>query len=56
MTSFHFYEASKDNIDEVLNCERMSEISRACKNNNPNDHCINCSYKELSPLLDKLIN
>lgn len=46
----------KDNIDEVLNCERMSEISRACKNNNPTNHCINCSYKELSPLLDKLIN
>ena len=45
----------KDNIDEVLN-ERMSEIWIACKNNNPTNHCINCSYKELSPLLDKLIN
>ena len=45
-----------ENIEEVLNNQRMSEISRACKNDNPTDHCRNCSYKELSPLLDQLLN
>ncbi len=46
----------KENIDQVLNSKRMKEISKACKSNNPTDHCKNCSYKELSPLLDQLLN
>ena len=45
-----------DNIDIVLNNERMKEISIACKKNNPTNHCLNCSYKELSPLLNELLN
>lgn len=40
---------------EILNSKKMNEIRNGCKNNIPSKHCQNCSYKELSPILEKLI-
>ena len=45
----------KDEAVNILNSQRMIQIREGCKNNNPDTHCVNCSYKELSPLLEKLI-
>ena len=45
----------KHSPEEILNSNRMKEIRTGCKKDKPNSHCINCSYKELSPLLEKLI-
>ena len=33
----------------------MNEIRNGCNTNKPSKHCENCSYKELSPILEKLI-
>ncbi len=44
-----------DSPEDILNSNRMNEIRDGCSNNKPNSHCSNCSYKELSPLLEKLI-
>ena len=41
--------------EEILNSNRMEEIRTGCNKDKPNSHCMNCSYKELSPLLEKLI-
>lgn len=43
-------------IEEIHSSLEYDEIRLGCANNEPNKHCANCSYKELSPLLDKLIN
>ena len=45
----------KDPIHEILNTKRMNEIREGCKKDEPTKHCKNCSYKELSPILEKLI-
>tara|TARA_B100000989_G_C19478588_1_gene444086 strand:+ start:275 stop:1195 length:921 start_codon:yes stop_codon:yes gene_type:complete len=42
-------------IKEILNSKKMNEIRSGCNKNIPSKHCENCSYKELSPLLEKLI-
>lgn len=42
-------------ISEILNSEKMSEIREGCNKNIPSKHCQNCSYKELSPILEELI-
>ena len=41
--------------EDILNSYRMNEIRTGCKKNEPNSHCTNCSYKELAPLLKRLI-
>ena len=46
----------KDPVEEILNSKKMNEIRDGCNNNNPAKHCDNCSYKELSPILEKLIS
>ena len=33
----------------------MNEIRIGCNTDIPSKHCENCSYKELSPILEKLI-
>lgn len=43
-----------DSIDKILNSKRMNEIRDGCLNDIPSEHCKNCSYKELSPILEKL--
>ena len=44
-----------DTLDKSLNSLKMQEIRNGCSKNIPSKHCINCSYKELSPILEKLI-
>ena len=46
----------KDSIDVILNTKRMNEIQEGCGKDMPSKHCENCSYKELSPILEKLIS
>jgi len=43
-------------IDEIKQTKRYQEIKDGCKTNNPTEHCVNCSYKELVPLLLKTKN
>jgi len=42
-------------VNEILNSKKMNEIRIGCKSDIPSKHCKNCSYKELSPILEKLI-
>jgi len=41
-------------IEEIHSSFAYDEIRQGCANNEPNIHCANCSYKELSPLLESL--
>ena len=43
-----------DDIEEIKNNKKLLEISNSCKKNKPNEHCVNCSYKELSPLIEEI--
>lgn len=43
-----------DDIEKIKNNKKLIEISKSCKKNDPNEHCINCSYKELSPLIEEI--
>jgi len=45
-----------ESIDKIKNNKKLIEISHACKNDKPNEHCSNCSYKELSPLIEEIRN
>ena len=40
----------------ILNSKKINEIRNGCINNEPTKHCKNCSYKELSPLLNEILN
>lgn len=42
-------------INEVFETDVYQSIKSGCETNNPTSHCQNCSYKELVPLLQKLI-
>ena len=44
-----------DDINSILNSTRMKKIRTGCHSNKPEQHCKNCSYKELSPLLQKIL-
>ena len=46
----------KQSIDDIRLKDSYQDVKLGCNNNVPTNHCKNCSYKELSPLLDKLIN
>tara|TARA_Y100000996_G_C22512679_1_gene639090 strand:- start:1 stop:921 length:921 start_codon:yes stop_codon:yes gene_type:complete len=46
----------KEPVDKILNSKKMNEIREGCNKNIPSKHCENCSYKELSPILEKLIS
>lgn len=45
----------KDSIDNIREYDTFQEIRNGCLLNEPTEHCKNCSYKELSPLLGRLI-
>lgn len=45
-----------ESIDEIKNNKKLLEIAKSCKGNSPHEHCKNCSYKELSPLINELRN
>ena len=45
-----------ESINEIKNNKKLLEISKSCKENKLHEHCKNCSYKELSPLINELRN
>lgn len=44
----------KEDLEDIRNSEKFQQVRTACLNDAPADHCKNCSYKELSPLLERL--
>lgn len=46
----------RDELKFILNSKKINEIRHGCINNEPTEHCKNCSYKELSPLLNEILN
>ena len=46
----------ENSIDEIRMNEKYQEVKQGCETNNPTDHCKNCSYKELVPVLTHLQN
>jgi MoaA/NifB/PqqE/SkfB family radical SAM enzyme len=43
-----------DSIDEIRETDAFMKIKHGCMTNEPTDHCKNCSYKELVPILTEL--
>jgi MoaA/NifB/PqqE/SkfB family radical SAM enzyme len=43
-------------IDQIRYTPKFNDIRVGCVSNNPTDHCKNCSYKELVPILSKILN
>jgi sulfatase maturation enzyme AslB (radical SAM superfamily) len=39
-------------IDEIREMEDYQNVKKGCQTNNPTSHCKNCSYKELTPILE----
>jgi len=39
-------------IDEIREMEDYQNVKKGCNSNNPTSHCKNCSYKELTPILE----
>ena len=44
----------ENSIDEIRMNEEYKEVKQGCETNNPTEHCKNCSYKELVPILSHL--
>jgi len=44
----------ENSIDDIRKTQEYKNVKRGCETNNPTDHCKNCSYKELSPMLKYL--
>ena len=44
----------EENIDRIRSSEELYEIRKGCASDNPTEHCRECSYRQLSPLLGKL--
>lgn len=43
-----------EDLDDIRKSKEYQKISTGCSTGKPTDHCKNCSYKELSPLLQIL--
>jgi radical SAM protein with 4Fe4S-binding SPASM domain len=43
-----------NSLEKIRNSDAYNNIKTGCEKNAPTNHCKNCSYKELSPLLQKL--
>lgn len=41
-------------VEDIHSSEAFSKLRNGCANNDPERHCMNCSYKELAPLLKEL--
>lgn len=41
-------------IDEIRMSDEYNAVRSGCQTNDPTNHCRNCSYKELAPLLSEL--
>lgn len=46
----------KQDLNEIFDNKYYLDVKNGCKTDNPTKHCKNCSYRELSPLLNNLIN
>lgn len=44
----------KDNIEDIRKNEKFLSIKNGCLSNTPDEHCLNCSYSELVPILSKI--
>lgn len=44
----------ENDIDSIRGSESYRKIATGCSTDSPTSHCANCSYKELSPLLEEL--
>ena len=44
----------ENSIDDIRKTQEYKNVKRGCETNKPTDHCKNCSYKELSPMLKYL--
>ena len=44
----------ENTIDEIRLMEDYQNVKKGCETNNPTSHCINCSYKEMTPMLTYL--
>jgi hypothetical protein len=44
----------ENSIDEIRKAEEYQNVKSGCETNKPTDHCKNCSYKELVPILSYL--
>lgn len=42
-------------VSELRRSKRYRAIAEGCTSGNPTEHCKNCSYKELTPILQKLL-
>ena len=52
--SVSFGNLEHQTIEEIHNTDRWKSIQYGCKTDNPDDHCKNCSYKEITPMLTYL--
>ena len=41
-----------NSIDEIREMTDYQNVKKGCNTNNPTSHCKNCSYKELTPILE----
>ena len=44
----------EQSVDDIQKSNGYQKIKKGCSTNNPTDHCTNCSYKELTPILSHL--
>lgn len=44
-----------DDIDLIYNKSRFKDIKSGCETDTPTSHCSTCSYKQLSPLLERYL-
>jgi radical SAM protein with 4Fe4S-binding SPASM domain len=44
----------EQSVDDIQKSDGYQKIKKGCNTNNPTEHCINCSYKELIPILSHL--
>ncbi len=41
-------------IEEIRETTNYKAVQSGCATNKPTSHCLNCSYKELAPLLSQI--
>ncbi len=46
----------KNSVDEIRKGDAYQKVKKGCTTNKPTSHCKNCSYKELTPILEYVQN
>ena len=44
----------ENTIEEIRQNDDFQAVQQGCSTNKPTSHCLNCSYKELAPLLTQI--